>query len=49
MSYVSICYKSVPINLYREILQQVEVVGFLGVLFEESLKWSQFTDKVKDK
>lgn len=42
-------HKEVSLKLYDQILEQIKVVRFLGIWFDEKLTWKQHTDKVKDK
>ncbi len=41
--------KTVLLKLYGQDLEQVKVVRFLGVFFDEKLTWCQHIDKVRNK
>lgn len=42
------CHKSLSLKRYSQTLEQVRVVGVIGVLFDEKLTWREHTDKVTD-
>lgn len=42
-------HKSIFLKLYDQRLEQVRVIRFLGVLFDDKLTWRQHLDKEKTK